>query len=116
MYFSLFNVDRGRAVAATAIPLDSATGGEAEVCGNVNSYDFAEPMFGGHQQNSSLTAADVNEGRSWDHFLAAPLSFRKTRSSVVCTIARRPVKPRRRSVTPATIHTPRPKFDHRKQK
>ena len=66
---SLFNADGGRVVAATAILFDIATGGEAEVCGKVNSYDFAEPIFGGHQQNSSTTAADVNEGRSWDHLL-----------------------------------------------
>src|SRR6266853_2110908 len=37
--------------------------------GKVISYDFAEPMFGGHQQNSSPTATDVNEGRSWEHLL-----------------------------------------------
>ena len=56
---SLFNADGGRAVAATAILFDIAASGEAEVCGKVNSYDFAEPMFGGHQQNSSPTTADV---------------------------------------------------------
>jgi len=66
---SLFNADGGRVVAATTILFDIATGGEAEVCGKVNSYDFAEPIFGGHQQNSSPTAADVNEGRSWDYLL-----------------------------------------------
>jgi hypothetical protein len=66
---SLFNADGGRVVAETAILFDIATRGEAEICGKVNSYDLAEPMFSGHQQNSSPTAADVNEGRSWDDLL-----------------------------------------------
>ena len=118
MYISLFNADRGRIVAATAIPFDIATGGEAEVCGKVNSYDFAEPCSANHQQNSSFTAADVNEGRSWDHFLAAPPSFRKTRSkrrlyhrSQAGEAAPEDLSRRQRSTPRA-----RPKFDHRKQK
>jgi hypothetical protein len=115
---SLFNADRGRAVAATAIPFDIATGGEAEVCGEVNSYDFAEPC-----------SAAINKALP----LPQPMSMKVARGIIFCSsaaiISENALKRRlyhRAQIgeaAPNIRHAgndphprARPKFDHRNQK